>query len=658
MADKDKKTPDIIGKRLQYSLNLQRADVAIDEEKRTAEMSFASDAPIRHWFGNVILDMKPESVMLDRFKTGAALLVCHDRNQQVGIIENPTLSDGMFRGSARFSKSAFAEEIYQDVKDEIRKTTSLTFIIHDLILEESTDEDDTYRATLWEPIEGSLEPIPADISCGVGRSLEDAPPSAESLALPVTDPSGAARAINQPTIETRNAMLEENVNTESAELTRAREIHALGELLTETELARDFIAGTQTPDEFKAAVKAKRVAAQATTPAEEPEAVAARNGGTVVSMSRHSKIRSFKGTDAEKRAHRFGMFLLAGPLGRSIESPVIQRAREFCRTNGIALQRAHTESVNEDGGFNVPTEFGNDLIDLREEYGVFRPNTKVVPMASDTKTEPRRTGGLTAYAVGETQTITESKKGWDRVSLVAKKFGVLAKYSTELNEDAVISIGDDLASEIAYAFAQKEDECGFNGDGSSTYHGIVGVRAKLKNLSGTIANIAGLVVAAGNLFSEFTLNDFLKVKGRLPAYVWKRTQPKWYCHQQVFTDVMEALALAAGGVSAAEIIRGATSGQPTFLGQPVEFAQTMPNTDANSQIPVVFGGLSLASMMGDKRGVTISMTDSNDTDFEQDLMSIKGTTRFDINVHDVGNAHATAASRVPGPVVGLISAAS
>jgi hypothetical protein len=41
-------------------------------------------------------------------------------------------------------------------------------------------------------------------------------------------------------------------------------------------------------------------------------------------------------------------------------------------------------------------------------------------------------------------------------------------------EDAIISIADDLAEEIVYAFSLKEDQCGFIGDGTSTYGGIVG----------------------------------------------------------------------------------------------------------------------------------------------------------------------------------------
>jgi hypothetical protein len=39
-------------------------------------------------------------------------------------------------------------------------------------------------------------------------------------------------------------------------------------------------------------------------------------------------------------------------------------------------------------------------------------------------------------------------------------------------------------------------------------------------------------------------------------------------------------------------------------------------------------------------------------------LTLRGTQRYDINVHDVGNASATASLRQPGPIVGLITAAS
>lgn len=361
----------------------------------------------------------------------------------------------------------------------------------------------------------------------------------------------------------------------------------------------------------------------------------------------NTTVTAFKGTQEERnlKAYGFAQWFRATQLRDT-------KASKWCQDNGIET-RAHVEGQNALGGALVPVQFDSDIIDLREKYGVFRANAKHSTMTSDTKVVPRRTGGLTAYAVGELQEITESQKGWDNVQLNAKKFAVLAKYSSEVDEDAIISMGNDLAEEIAYAFSVKEDLCGFSGDGTSTYHGIVGLGPKLLGLSGTIANIAGLQVASGNAWSEITLVDFNNLKGKLPVYARTRS-PKWYASHVFYDQVMERLMLAAGGVTAAEIAAGRV--EPRFMGYPVELTVALPQVEANSQIACYFGALPLAALFGDRRQTAIAM--SEHVNFANDEWAIRGTERIDINVHDVGNASATAADRVPGPIVGLITAAS
>ena len=357
---------------------------------------------------------------------------------------------------------------------------------------------------------------------------------------------------------------------------------------------------------------------------------------------------------AQEVAYSFGQFV-AATCGGNLKS------RKWCVENGIPLQGmqgdqvvnlAHSEIVNASGGFLVPPQFENQLIDLREQYGVARRIFKNRPMASDTLSIPRRSGGLTAYFVTDNEAITESTKSWNQVNLVAKKIGCLAKYSSELNEDAIIDIGNDLAQEIAYAFVKLEDDCAFNGDGTSTYGGIVGVRAAFTNLSGTIANIAGLYVGTGNAYSELTLADFNNTKSKLPKYAYNAAT-RWVVHQTFWSAVMERLALAAGGITDAMIVAGV---QPRFLGFPVEISQQMPATEGNSQVCALLGDFSLGAAFGDRRMTTIAV--SEHAGFANDQLQIRGTERFDVVVHDVGNAHGTAASRVPGPIVGLITAAS
>lgn len=367
-----------------------------------------------------------------------------------------------------------------------------------------------------------------------------------------------------------------------------------------------------------------------------------------IRIVRYGSVKNFQGetkTEAELKAYRFGQWFLGSVMG-------YKKAAQWCSENNIEI-KVHTEGVNEAGGFLVPEEFDNDIIDLREQFGVFRRNARIVPMINDTKTVPRRTGGLTAYFVGENQAPTESTKGWDRVTLVAKKIAVLSKYSSEVSEDAIINFGDDMAGEIAYAFANKEDECGFNGDGTSTFGGIQGVRTKILGLSATRANIAGLVVGAGNLWSELTLADFEAVVGKLPQYADTPTA-RWFVHKTFWATVMLRLMLAAGGTTAQEIVQGTR--RPEFLGYGVEIAQVLPKTEANDQVCALLGDLRLAARFGDRRQTTIAL--SEHLNFAEDEIAIRGTERFDIVVHDVGNASATASLREPGPIVGLLTAAA
>ena len=363
-------------------------------------------------------------------------------------------------------------------------------------------------------------------------------------------------------------------------------------------------------------------------------------------------IRNFRGENPDLKAYRFGMWSLAAMAGN-------QRATKYCQESGIPLvwrndeTRGQTEGSNVGGGYLVPEEFLNDMIDLRVSYGIFRANAKTIPMKGDTTSRMRRTGGLTAYFVGEAAAGTESSKTWDRVSLIAKKIMALTLVSSELDEDAVINIGDDLAGEIAYAFAYKEDICGFNGDGTSTYGGIVGARQRLLNVN-TVAPTAGggLILAAGNAYSEITPANLNSVVGVLPTYA--RRNAKWFCSPLFYNSVMERLLVAAGGNTMAQLIDGTL--QRRILGYQVIETEVMPVAEANSQVCLLFGDLYLAADFGARRDITIAWSDSavvgSVSTFETDQRAVRGTARFDINVHDVGTVSTA------GPIVGLITAAS
>jgi HK97 family phage major capsid protein len=364
-------------------------------------------------------------------------------------------------------------------------------------------------------------------------------------------------------------------------------------------------------------------------------------------VKRYGSLRNIKGVSpdgrpADQRAYEFGMWML-GMNGS-------EKALEFCKAKGFGYvpddgtrQKTSRENSNVSSGFLVPDQFENDLIDLREEYGIFRKYAKIVPMSSDTRSDPRRTGGLTTYFVGESTSPTSSDKTWDRVRLTAKKIGCLTKYTRELSEDAVINIGDDLAGEIAYAFSKTEDDCGFNGDGTSTYGGIRGWRSSLASVS---SNIGVTVANTTGSWGAVVLSDFNKLVGTLPLYAYSGgSGVGWYCHQAFYGAVMNKLELAAGGNTATEIANGAPAYK--FLGFPVRITQQMPSATASTGIPVLFGNLALGSRLGDRRTTSVRMSDVALNSFEQDEIAVVGFERFDIVVHDYGT------TSVGGPVVGL-----
>lgn len=154
------------------SVPIQRG--MIDEEKRTVRVQFSSENPVNRWYGIEVLDHSPGSVRMDRLNSGVAVLLEHDVNQRVGITESASIT-GSRTGEAvvRFAKTPRGEEAWNEVRDGTLKYLSVGYNVHRFQAEgEMEDEDDpvTYRAVDWEPLEITFTAIPADPSARVLRT--------------------------------------------------------------------------------------------------------------------------------------------------------------------------------------------------------------------------------------------------------------------------------------------------------------------------------------------------------------------------------------------------------------------------------------------------------------------------------------------------------
>lgn len=351
------------------------------------------------------------------------------------------------------------------------------------------------------------------------------------------------------------------------------------------------------------------------------------------------RLKAFRDADkaaAKEKAYQAGLWVAATMFGRAdCRGEYEERYGEI----GAAI----TTTNNGSASHFIPEIIETSIIELVESFGVFRRYAELVQMGSDSQVEPRWTAGLVAYFVAEGAAATKSDPSWDKVGLTAKNIACFGKMSRNFNEDAIIDMGDKWAMAAAVAFAEKEDDCGFNGDGTSTYGGMTGLRTKLVDS----ANAASLVTATGEAtLAALTVGTFETVMGTLADY--PGMQPAWFCHKSVYHASMGRLKRTAGGVTAAEMAAGSPK---EYGGYPVVFSQKMPKASAvtTGVTGIVFGDISMSSKFGERRGRTFEIgMDGND--FSQQMLSLLSTQRFDINNHTIVDPRS---SSNPGPVIGL-----
>jgi len=369
-----------------------------------------------------------------------------------------------------------------------------------------------------------------------------------------------------------------------------------------------------------------------------------RPGGNVIAPPTVAgKVLNAFGTgrDASERAYRVGQWVRAQLLGN-------ERAQRWCEDRGLRIEAAHSEANIAKGGALVPDEMSSAIIRLVEDYGVARKEARVVTMGSDTLLIPRRTGGLTSYFVGENTEGTESDSAWDNVTMSAKKLMVLTRMSSEVSEDAIVDLAVALTEEIALSFAEKEDDCLFNGDGTSTYGGMTGILQKIVDGNHT-AGAVDVATATHNLFSEIDATDLSTLKAACPGYALRNA--KWYTSRVGWSLVFERLLQAGGGNTMVTLADGAPVYR--YLGHPVVISEKMPNgaaTDYDGDAMIVFGDMAKAVTLGTRREIRVAL--SGERWFELDQIGVKGTERFDINVHDLGD------NTTAGPIVALVGSSS
>lgn len=158
----------------------------------TARMVFTAGGAVRRydWFRDrpymEQLVVEEGAMRLDRLSRGAPLLNTHSAwslEDQLGVVENPTIADGEGLCDVTFSRRESVAGYVQDVEDRVIRNVSVGYVRHRVEMVAPQEEGGmwVYRVIDWEPYEVSLVPIPADMDCQV--RADGQAPSAPERAL-------------------------------------------------------------------------------------------------------------------------------------------------------------------------------------------------------------------------------------------------------------------------------------------------------------------------------------------------------------------------------------------------------------------------------------------------------------------------------------------
>tara|TARA_R100000808_G_scaffold24841_1_gene58697 strand:+ start:285 stop:2261 length:1977 start_codon:yes stop_codon:yes gene_type:complete len=440
------------------TFTLNRNDLNIDN--RTVSLAFSSELPVERIFGNEVLDHNVDSVRLGRLNSSAPLLINHELEPVIGIVENARIdSDKVGRAVVRFGNSDKASEIFRDVKDGIRNQVSIGYRIHSM--EKMEADEPSFRAVDWEPYEISLVSIPADPSVGVGRSSENTfkPPNIEREAEMDT-PNVTVQ--EEPKIDENK--LREVV--QKNELNRIKEIEAYGVEHDAKDLAREYIVDGRTVPEFQSAIlekiknyKPEKVHEIGLTEKETRSFSWMKIIRALANPSdkRLQEEASFEFDASRAQAEKSGI----DPQGAWVPSDVIFGQK-------LDAQRDLTVGTDSAGGYTVQTDvLASSFIDILRANMVFSKvgvtelnglNGKVSIPGSD--------AGSTAYWVAENGAVSESDQTFIARSLTGKTCGAMTDVARNLMLQSSIDVEAFVRNDIAKSLALEIENKGLVGNGT------------------------------------------------------------------------------------------------------------------------------------------------------------------------------------------------
>ena len=144
----------------------------------------------------------------------------------------------------------------------------------------------------------------------------------------------------------------------------------------------------------------------------------------------------------------------------------------MCQKNFYDVENALQVGTDSEGGYLVPDEFEQTLVDALEEENFFRNIATVIQTSSGDRKIPVVASKGEAAWIDEEGVFVESDETFGQVSIGAYKVGTMIKVSDELLNDSAFNLEAYISKEFGRRIGSKEEEAFFVGNGTGKPTGI------------------------------------------------------------------------------------------------------------------------------------------------------------------------------------------
>jgi HK97 family phage major capsid protein len=277
---------------------------------------------------------------------------------------------------------------------------------------------------------------------------------------------------------------------------------------------------------------------------------------------------------------------------------LIQGDKEVCK--------ALSEGTAADGGYLFPDEFRAELVRWLTDQNRMRSLVRVIPMRRDVLNAPSLVSSVELYWTAENAAKTTTTTHFGQITLTARKVAAILYASDELIEDSTeIDVVNLIIQLFGEKLAEEEDRVIIQGNGTTEPTGII--------TAGTLRTVS----VAGNL----NFDDIIDLVYALPQKY--QNGSSFLVHRNNIKELRK-LKDNDGRYLWGEPV--AAGSPPTILGYPVYENNWVG--DAN----ILFGNWKLVYWLGDRKQMTVKISNDTTQAFTQDMTAIRVVARIAGNV--------------------------